>query len=222
MPAADASLWAPARAMGRVRTACSALALIHVQTWAKSGAAATAQLASGQPMHACAQSAAGRGRGLNLSLAVGRGVCSGPYRIDVCAPAALALRRALRPHLSRVPGGVRSQKDSPYENGIFFLDIHFPTDYPFKPPKLRFTTKIYHCNVNSNGSICLDILSSQWSPALTISKVLLSICSLLTDPNPDDPLVPEIARLYKSKRPEHDKTAADWTRKHALGETPPS
>jgi len=113
-------------------------------------------------------------------------------------------------------------KDSPYENGIFFLDIHFPTDYPFKPPKLRFTTKIYHCNVNSNGSICLDILSSQWSPALTISKVLLSICSLLTDPNPDDPLVPEIARLYKSKRPEHDKTAADWTRKHALGETPPS
>jgi len=113
-------------------------------------------------------------------------------------------------------------KDSPYENGIFFLDIHFPTDYPFKPPKVRFTTKIYHCNVNNNGSICLDILSSQWSPALTISKVLLSICSLLTDPNPDDPLVPEIARLYKAKRAEHDKTAADWTRKYACSDTPPN
>merc|ERR1711861_97951 len=73
--------------------------------------------------------------------------------------------------------------DSAYEGGIFFLNINFPSDYPFKPPKVTFTTKIYHCNVNSNGSICLDILQSQWSPALTVSKVLLSVCSLLTDPN---------------------------------------
>merc|ERR1711974_451648 len=67
--------------------------------------------------------------------------------------------------------------DSPYQGGVFFLTIHFPTDYPFKPPKVAFTTRIYHPNINSNGSICLDILRSQWSPALTISKVLLSICS---------------------------------------------
>jgi ubiquitin-conjugating enzyme E2 D/E len=79
--------------------------------------------------------------------------------------------------------------DSPYTGGVYFMDIHFPADYPFKPPKVSFTTKIYHCNINSNGGICLDILKDQWSPALTISKVLLSICSLLTDANPDDPLV---------------------------------
>jgi ubiquitin-conjugating enzyme E2 D/E len=85
--------------------------------------------------------------------------------------------------------------DSPYSGGVFFLDIHFPADYPFKPPKMSFTTRIYHCNVNNNGGICLDILKDQWSPALTISKVLLSICSLLTDPNPNDPLVPEIAQV---------------------------
>lgn len=62
------------------------------------------------------------------------------------------------------------QVDSPYQGGVFFLTIHFPTDYPFKPPKVAFTTRIYHPNINSNGSICLDILRAQWSPALTISK----------------------------------------------------
>lgn len=60
--------------------------------------------------------------------------------------------------------------DSPFQGGVFFLAIHFPTDYPFKPPKVNFTTRIYHPNINSNGSICLDILRDQWSPALTISK----------------------------------------------------
>ncbi|OMH84395.1 Ubiquitin-conjugating enzyme E2 4 [Zancudomyces culisetae] len=110
---------------------------------------------------------------------------------------------------------IMGTKDSPYEGGVFFLNIHFPTDYPFKPPKINFSTRIYHPNINSNGSICLDILKDQWSPALTISKVLLSICSLLSDPNPDDPLVPEIANLYKTDRTKYDNLAREWTRKYA-------
>jgi len=105
--------------------------------------------------------------------------------------------------------------DSPYAGGIFFLNINFPPDYPFKPPKVHFTTKIYHCNVNSNGAICLDILKDQWSPALTVSKVLLSLSSLLTDPNPEDPLVPEIANLLKADKKKHDKTAQEWVQKYA-------
>eukprot|EP00762_Andalucia_godoyi_P008313 ANDGO_07317.mRNA.1 Ubiquitin-conjugating enzyme E2-16 kDa len=107
--------------------------------------------------------------------------------------------------------------DSPYAGGLFFLDIHFPNDYPFKPPQVRFTTKVYHPNINGNGGICLDILRPEkWSPALTISKVLLSILSLLTDPNPDDPLVGDIAQLYKVNRRQYEDNAREWTRKHAM------
>ncbi|KAG8574499.1 hypothetical protein GDO81_009210 [Engystomops pustulosus] len=108
---------------------------------------------------------------------------------------------------------IMGPNDSPFQGGVFFLTIHFPTDYPFKPPKVAFTTKIYHPNINSNGSICLDILRSQWSPALTVSKVLLSICSLLCDPNPDDPLVPEIAHTYKADREKYNRLAREWTTK---------
>jgi ubiquitin-conjugating enzyme E2 D len=112
-------------------------------------------------------------------------------------------------------GTIFGPDDSPYIDGIFFLKIDFPTNYPFKPPMVRFTTKIYHPNINSNGSICLDTLKEQWSPALTISKVLLSICSLLNDPNPEDPLVPEIAKLYKENKKIYLKTAKEWTHKYA-------
>ncbi|XP_078198420.1 ubiquitin-conjugating enzyme E2 D4 isoform X4 [Callithrix jacchus] len=116
---------------------------------------------------------------------------------------------------------IMGPNDSPYQGGVFFLTIHFPTDYPFKPPKVAFTTKIYHPNINSNGSICLDILRSQWSPALTVSKVLLSICSLLCDPNPDDPLVPEVAHTYKADREKYNRLAREWTQKYAITQCHP-
>ncbi|GFH15024.1 ubiquitin-conjugating enzyme E2 28-like [Haematococcus lacustris] len=113
----------------------------------------------------------------------------------------------------RCSATIMGPADSPFAGGVFFVVIHFPHDYPFKPPKVSFSTKVYHPNINSQGSICLDILKDQWSPALTVSKVLLSICSLLTDPNPDDPLVPEIAHTIKTDRARYENTAKEWTRK---------
>src|ERR1700733_3324947 len=91
---------------------------------------------------------------------------------------------------------IMGPEGSPYAGGVFYLHILFPNDYPFKPPTIKFNTRIYHCNINSTGAICLDILKDNWSPALTISKCLLSICSLLTDANPKDPLVQPIAQQY--------------------------
>jgi len=112
---------------------------------------------------------------------------------------------------------IMGPKDSPYSGGVFWLKIHFPKDYPFKPPKVMFLTRIYHPNISSSGAICIDILKDNWSPALTISKVLLCICSLLDDPNPDDPLVPDIAELFNNDREAYNTKAKVMTLQYAMG-----
>ncbi|KRX10642.1 Ubiquitin-conjugating enzyme/RWD-like protein [Pseudocohnilembus persalinus] len=105
---------------------------------------------------------------------------------------------------------------TPYEKGQFTCELYLPEDYPMSPPKVVFTTKIYHPNIDNLGRICLDILKKNWSPALQIRSVLLSIQSLLSSPNPDDPLNTEAAELWLSNEQAALKKAREVTEKYAL------
>ena len=104
--------------------------------------------------------------------------------------------------------------DTPYEGGLFLLSITFPSEYPYIPPKLVFDTKIYHPNIDyKTGYICLNILKPKsWTPALTIKKVILSISSLLNEPNFDDPIY---LFMEKNNNQRYKKIAKQWTLQYA-------
>jgi len=109
-------------------------------------------------------------------------------------------------------GTIFGPKDTPYEGGIFVVDIQIPAEYPFKPPKMKFDTKIWHPNISSQtGAICLDILKNEWTPALTIRTALISLQALMCAPEPDDPQDAEVAKQYKSNRELFNQTSKYWT-----------
>jgi len=101
-------------------------------------------------------------------------------------------------------------KETPYEEIINTLSINIPEDYPHKSPSIKFLNKIYHPNISQyDGSICLDILKENWKPVYSLRTILMSIISLLSDPNPDSPLNGEAAALYKN-----GKTSKEDRRKY--------
>jgi ubiquitin-conjugating enzyme E2 D/E len=103
--------------------------------------------------------------------------------------------------------------DTPYEDGIFEISITFPQEYPFSCPSLKFKTKVYHMNISETGEVCLKGL--EWSPKLTVKNIFEYVVNLMILPNPDDPLVPEVANLYKINKERHDEVAKTWTRSYA-------
>ena len=106
--------------------------------------------------------------------------------------------------------------DTPFEGGIFRVEITFPDDYPFKPPSVKMLTKIYHPNISTGGDVCITITKKDyWNPALTIGKVLVSICSMLTDPDPTDTFHSAMGNEYMNNREQYNRTAREWTQRYA-------
>ncbi len=98
---------------------------------------------------------------------------------------------------------LKGPDETPYEGGTFKLQIFIPDDYPYQPPKVEFMTPIYHPNIattsmkTTGATICLDILDPKkymWHPSMTIQRVMLGIACLMADPNPGDPLCPDIGK----------------------------
>jgi ubiquitin-protein ligase len=144
-------------------------------------------------------------------------------------------------NLSRWRGWLKGPPGSPYENGIFHVRFSVSDEYPFKPPGLLFETKIYHCecgnanvawvnsprarerrallllagNIDSTGGVCLNLLKKEWSPSQTLFSVMQTLYVLLASPNPDDPLVPAIAKQYRADVSTHNRVAQEWTLRYA-------
>ena len=101
-------------------------------------------------------------------------------------------------------------KDSPYADGMFFLTVDFPDNYPTGKPEVRFTNKIYHLTVSSyNGHICISTLNN-WKARTPMVDVISAIFALFYDQNPDSPYSGSMAKLYRTNRPEFDKNAREW------------
>ena len=105
-----------------------------------------------------------------------------------------------------------------YEGGFFRAILDFPEDYPNNPPKMQFTTKMWHPNIYKDGKVCISILhppgtdkfneqekaEERWRPSLGAEEILLSVISMLNDPNPDSPANIDAAVMFRNNREEYN------------------
>uniref|UniRef100_A0A6V7HZC2 UBC core domain-containing protein n=1 Tax=Bracon brevicornis TaxID=1563983 RepID=A0A6V7HZC2_9HYME len=117
---------------------------------------------------------------------------------------------------------ISGPQGTPYEGGLFDIQVDVDERYPFHPPTLKFLTPVYHPNIDTAGRICMDLLKISpkqghegWKPTVTLEILLVAVRLLLKDPNPDDPLMPDIANEYRLNRSVFDKKAKKFTTVHA-------
>ncbi|KAI1336338.1 putative ubiquitin carrier protein [Xylariaceae sp. FL0016] len=118
--------------------------------------------------------------------------------------------------LTHLKASIPGPPGTPYEGGRYVVDVKIPSEYPFRPPVMKFDTKVWHPNVSSQtGAICLDTLSTAWSPVLTVKSTLLSLQSLFESPEPKDPQDAEVARMMTNDPEGFKKKAHEWAVIHA-------
>ncbi|KAL6121715.1 hypothetical protein NUSPORA_01324 [Nucleospora cyclopteri] len=100
---------------------------------------------------------------------------------------------------------ISGPKGTPYEGGTFSLVLTFDDEYPQHAPEVCFLSKMFHPNVYPNGDLCLDILKNKWSPSYNVTAILLSVQSLLNDPNINSPANMEAAEMYEKNKEEYKK-----------------
>ncbi|XP_066109225.1 ubiquitin-conjugating enzyme E2 L3-like isoform X2 [Saccopteryx bilineata] len=105
--------------------------------------------------------------------------------------------------------------NSPYGKGAFRIEINFPAEYPFKPHKITFKTKVYHPNMDEKGQVCLPVISAgNWKPATKTDQVIQSLIALVNDPQPEHPLRADLAEEYSKDHKKFCKNAEEFTKKY--------
>ncbi|XP_069788752.1 ubiquitin-conjugating enzyme E2 L3-like isoform X1 [Narcine bancroftii] len=111
--------------------------------------------------------------------------------------------------------GLIVPSNPPYDKGAFKIEINFPSEYPFKPPKVTFKTKIYHPNIDEKGQVCLPIIHAEnWKPTTRTENVIQSLFQLVNDPQLDHPLRADLAEEYAKDRKKFCKNADEFTKKY--------
>jgi ubiquitin-conjugating enzyme E2 G2 len=121
---------------------------------------------------------------------------------------------------------IQGPEGTPFEGGVFPAELKFPKDYPLAPPSMRFLGEVWHPNVYPSGLVCISILhppgddpnhyeqaSERWSPIQSVEKILISVMSMLAEPNDESPANVEAAKMWREQRPEYEKKVRDGCRR---------
>ncbi|OAA41690.1 ubiquitin-conjugating enzyme [Metarhizium rileyi] len=121
---------------------------------------------------------------------------------------------------------IQGPEGTPFEGGVFPAELRFPKDYPLAPPTMKFLADMWHPNVYPSGLVCISILhppgddpnhyehaSERWSPIQSVEKILISVMSMLAEPNDESPANVEAAKMWRERRAEYENKVRDGVRR---------